>query len=173
MFGAITKESAVKANEKEVTNLETIDTLISSNVEIDGNIISSGTVRLDCKITGDVTGNGIIIGETGSVKGNIDCTKIIISGSSVKGNINCTDITISGNVEGNIFCNNKLHLKDSASLIGDVCVGTIVIDEGAVFKGICEMQTEESSFVSKNDSFEASKEDCLEEEFQEESNEEI
>jgi cytoskeletal protein CcmA (bactofilin family) len=147
MFGVSTGKEVL--TKKESADLEKIDTLISSNVQIDGNIKSTGTVRLDCKVTGDVEGNGIIIGETGSVTGNIDCSRIVISGSSVTGDISCNEITISGSVKGNVLCTDKLHLKNTGVLIGDVEVGKIVIDEGALFRGICKMTSEEDQLIPK------------------------
>lgn len=134
MFGSTIK------NEK--ISLEKIDTLISKNVKIDGEITSVGTVRLDCKVTGNVKSEGLIIGETGEIKGDISCDEIIVSGK----------------VEGKISCKNKMHIKETGSQIGDVEVGLLIIDEGANFEGNClmkknappKMQTTTNSNKDKN-----------------------
>lgn len=112
-----------KSNTKESTNLDKVDTLISSKVQIDGNIKATGTIRLDCQTTGDIEGQGFIIGEAGSVKGDVKCDSVIIA----------------GRVEGNVFAVDKVHIKATGTLIGDIEVGRIIIDEGAVFKGLCKM----------------------------------
>jgi cytoskeletal protein CcmA (bactofilin family) len=124
---------------KEETNLEKIDTLIGDNVSIDGNISSTGTVRLDCSVVGNVSGDGLIVGESGSITGDIECSEILIDKSSVIGNIKCKNITISGKVEGDVKCKGTLKLTNTASLTGDVEVGKLVIDNGAFFKGLCAM----------------------------------
>ncbi len=112
-----------KSNTVEVTNLDKVDTLIGSNVVIEGKIKATGTIRLDCQTTGDIEGQGFIIGESGSVKSDIQCESIIIAGK----------------VEGNVTAKDKVHIKATGTLIGDVEVGRMIIDEGAIFKGLCKM----------------------------------
>lgn len=112
-----------KNNKKETTNLDKVDTLISNKVVIEGNIIATGTIRLDCQTTGDIEGQGFIIGEFGSVKGDVKCDSIIVA----------------GRVEGNIYAEDKVHVKGTGTVVGDVEVGRMIIDEGAVFKGLCKM----------------------------------
>ncbi len=120
MFGTTIK------NEK--INIDKIDTLISKNVSIEGQVSSTGTVRFDCKVIGDINAEGIIVGETGKIKGDIKCNEIIISGA----------------VEGKIICKNTLHIKETGSQIGDVEVNKIIIDEEAKFIGNCQMKNAET-----------------------------
>lgn len=47
---------------------------------------------------------------------------------------------IAGSVTGNMDVKEKLELMPSARVIGDLKVGTLIIGEGAVFKGNCEMR---------------------------------
>ncbi len=111
-----------KSNNNET--LKNIDTLISSSVEIDGDVKSEKTLRLDCYIKGDITGSGIVIGETGKIFGNIICE----------------DIIISGKVEGNINCSGKFQITNTGEQVGDIEVGSLVIDDGGVLRGICKMK---------------------------------
>lgn len=128
MFGTTLK------NEK--INIDKIDTLISKNVSIEGQVSSTGTVRFDCKVVGNINAEGVIIGETGKIKGDIKCNEIIISGI----------------VEGKVICKNTLHIKETGSQIGDVEVSSIIIDEGAKFMGNCQMKNNEShkTIISTN-----------------------
>lgn len=128
MFGTTIK------NEK--INIDKIDTLISKNVSIEGQVSSTGTVRFDCKVVGDINAEGVIIGETGKIKGNIKCNEIIVSGI----------------VEGKVTCKNTLHIKETGSQIGDVEVSSIIIDEGAKFMGNCQMKSTEphKTIISSN-----------------------
>lgn len=123
MFGAPSKS--------KVSNLNKIDTLVNSNVTFEGKVSSSGTVRFDCEIVGDVSGEGVVIGETGKVIGNI----------------NCDDIVILGKVEGNIICKNKIHIKSTGSQIGDISFSYVIIDEGAKFEGSCRMNNSNNTSV--------------------------
>lgn len=136
---------------EEETSLEKIDTLIGDNVSIEGNISSTGTVRLDCSVDGNVSGDGLIVGESGSITGDIECSEILIDKSSVIGNIQCKNITISGKVEGDVKCKGTLKLENTASLTGDVEVGKLVIDNGAFFKGLCEMIDKSKDIDLNND----------------------
>ena len=47
---------------------------------------------------------------------------------------------VAGIVTGNMDVNDKLELLPSAKVVGDLKVGTLIIGEGAVFKGNCEMR---------------------------------
>jgi len=111
-------------------NLDRIDTLIGKNTGIEGALIAEGTVRIDGKVKGDVTLSGnLIVGEEGSIKGNVKADSIILSGI----------------IEGNVNAANQLHLTPTSRLIGDIDVRNIVIDEGAVFRGSCKMAEAEAA----------------------------
>jgi len=119
-----------KSNKKNKDEtLKNIDTLISDSVEISGDIKSEKTLRLDCHIKGDITGKGIVIGETGKIFGNIICE----------------DIIISGKVEGNINCSGKLQITNTGEQVGDIEVYSLVIEDGGVLRGICKMKNTEDS----------------------------
>ena len=45
-----------------------------------------------------------------------------------------------GTQRPNMDVNDKLELLPSAKVVGDLKVGTLIIGEGAVFKGNCEMR---------------------------------
>lgn len=111
-------------NTKTEDTLKSIDTLISDSVEISGDIKSEKTLRLDCCIKGDITGSGIVIGETGKIFGNIICEEIIISGK----------------VEGKINCSGKLQITSTGEQVGDIDVNSLVIEDGGILRGICKMK---------------------------------
>ena len=58
-----------------------ISTILGSDAECTGNFSAKGSVRLDGKVSGDVTVTGkLIIGATGSVYGNITAASVMIGG---------------------------------------------------------------------------------------------
>ncbi|OEF99677.1 hypothetical protein BHF71_07935 [Vulcanibacillus modesticaldus] len=113
---------------KKNQKINEIDTVIGPGTNFEGNIEAIGIVRVDGSFSGDMTTQGdIIVGEQGQVKGNLKGRNMIIAGSSY----------------AKLICEEKLEIKSSGKVIGDVEVGNIVIEEKAVFKGQCLMRYEE------------------------------
>lgn len=109
---------------KKVDKVVDIDSLIGENIKIIGKIEGSGNLRIDGTIQGDIDYKGdVVIGETGTVEGNISC-----------GNI-----SLAGAVNGNIKSTGKLVLLTKSKLIGDVEVLNFIVHEDAFFEGNCKM----------------------------------
>jgi len=92
--------------------------IISSNLRINGNLESIGEVRIDGTIFGDIHAPNIVIGETGSVSGNIDTDTIDVHGF------------VAGDIVGRI-----VELKATAHVIGDTTHEVITIEKGACMDG--------------------------------------
>ena len=60
--------------------------------------------------------------------------------ANVKADINGDDITIAGKVEGDIVASKRLKIENPGQLFGNVQTPVIVITEGAVFHGNCNMK---------------------------------
>lgn len=102
---------------------EKILTLISEGCKFEGNLSSPTTTRIDGHVVGNLRGeSGIIIGEKGTVEGNI----------------HAVDIVISGTVKGNIKAH-KLELRRSGALEGDIVVEELLTEPGAKFNGVAKM----------------------------------
>lgn len=107
-----------------------IDTILGPTANIEGKINAGGTVRIDGRYTGDIfSDKDVIIGENGNIHGNI----------------HAENVCISGLVEGNIYCKGILEIFSTGRLEGDIEVKKITISDGAVFKGKCNMITQEES----------------------------
>jgi cytoskeletal protein CcmA (bactofilin family) len=107
---------------KEAQNLEL--NIIGIKTKIIGDIISSGDLRIDGKVEGNIsTISKVVIGDQ----------------SEVKGNINANNVSISGNVTGNITSKQILTIMGTAKIQGDISTGKIVIENGAQFNGTCSM----------------------------------
>lgn len=94
---------------------------IGKSVVIRGEVSGSEDLYLDGQIEGaiDLKGNRLTIGPNGRVKANINARSAVIHGK-LEGNINATD---------------RVDLKQSATMTGDIVTQRISIDEGAFFKG--------------------------------------
>jgi cytoskeletal protein CcmA (bactofilin family) len=113
------------SNKRAPAFTDQIETIIGPATQVKGNISAGGTIRIDGQAEGELTAKGdIIVGEGGIVR------------AQVKGR----SATIAGTVHGNVDVADKLELTSSAKLYGDIKTGVLIIGEGAVFKGACEMR---------------------------------
>lgn len=111
------------------------------------NMISEGT-----KIKGTIKSqNDIRI--AGQLEGEAFCKgKIIISSSAhIDGNISSVEADIAGKVEGIIKVSNKLTLRQTAVVGGDINTKTLIVEEGAQINGNCRMGTGNSQAVEPSD----------------------
>ena len=108
---------------------------IAKNTSLVGDIKSDGDFRVDGKIEGTIKTIGrVVIGKDGFVSGTIDCTNADIEGS----------------FSGKLIVDEVLSLKSSADISGDVVMGKLSVEPGAVFNATCAMKG--SVKVIQNDS---------------------
>lgn len=101
-----------------------MDTVLGQYSSITGNIETEGSIKIMGKVEGDVRAGGDVY---------------IESTSSITGDVFGSNVFVSGTIKGNIFAKGLLHLMMQARLYGDIEVGSIVTDEGAIFQGTCRM----------------------------------
>lgn len=120
---------------KEVTYGD-IDTFISQQVEIKGEIHSKGSIRIDGNMEGAVNAEGdVVIGEKGMVKGEVKAKNIIIAGS----------------VEGNVTAAGRLEVSPTGKVNGDVSCDILVVEEGAILNGMAKMKKAETGKEKKEE----------------------
>ncbi|WP_031515875.1 bactofilin family protein [Desulfofalx alkaliphila] len=99
---------------------EKVDTIIGKGTHFIGSLNVKGSVRIDGKVEGEMVISGdTVIGKDGSLHGNI------------KG----ANATIAGELHGNITLEGKLEISNTGKVYGDIEVSSLVVNEGAVFKG--------------------------------------
>ena len=113
-------------------------TIISHGVKIEGKITSSGNIRVDGEIQGDIIAqSNVTIGEQGQVSGQI----------------NADVITIGGKVSGTVRAKEKLVLESKGNLKGDIYTKILVVEAGAKFDGKSKtgdsIDTRETKVTSK------------------------
>jgi cytoskeletal protein CcmA (bactofilin family) len=92
---------------------------------IRGDIVSQADFRLDGALIGNFSSNGkLVIGPAGSVIGEIICQ----------------NADIEGKFEGKMKVEDTLNIKATAIIIGDVTVGKLSVEPGAVFSATCIMK---------------------------------
>ena len=81
----------------------------------------------------------------GEVEGNIllkDHSLTIGPNGRVRANIQAKDVVVHGKVDGNVQGTDRVELKRSAVLSGDISTQRIVIEDGAFFKGAIDIKKE-------------------------------
>jgi len=81
----------------------------------------------------------------GEVEGNIllkDHNLTIGPNGRVRANIQAKDVVVHGKVDGNVSGTDRVELKRSAVLTGDIATQRIVIEDGAFFKGAIDIKKE-------------------------------
>ncbi|WP_268848400.1 bactofilin family protein [Flavobacterium aestivum] len=100
-----------------------------------GDIVSQADFRLDGSLVGNFSSNGkLVIGPAGSVIGEIICQ----------------NADIEGKFEGKMKVDDTLNIKASAIIIGDVTVGKLSVEPGAVFSATCIMKPNSTQGITND-----------------------
>ena len=99
-------------------------TIISNGVKIEGKVTSTGSLRVDGSLQGDLNARGnVTVGEQGNING------------AIVANI----VTIGGKVVGTVNAKEKLVLESKCVLKGDIITKVLMIEAGAKFDGKSSM----------------------------------
>ncbi len=103
---------------------------IGKSVVVKGELSGSEDLYLDGEVEGSIElrSHSLTVGPNGRVRANI----------------NAKDVVVHGKVDGNVRGSDRVELKKSAVLNGDVVTQRIVIEDGAFFKGSIDIQKGES-----------------------------
>jgi cytoskeletal protein CcmA (bactofilin family) len=97
---------------------------IDEGSEIEGRYTFSGTVMLNGRFKGEIsTTDTLIIGDKGVMNGDVRAGQVLISGEVV----------------GNVSAAERVELKRTARVFGDVEAPVVVVEEGVLFEGHCRM----------------------------------
>ena len=109
-------------NEQEFTH-------VGRNILINGDITGKTDLRIAGKVYGNVTIDGELILEKYAI---------------IEGDVKCGAAILAGSIKGNMDCKKKLILQDNAKIIGNVKAEQLVINEGAILQGNCDMNEDVS-----------------------------
>ena len=98
--------------------------VIAADVEITGTIKSTGSVRIDGKLDGE-----------------LNCTGDTVIGKSatIKGNLAVSSATIEGTIHGNVVAKDRIEMKSSARVTGDIKAKRLSVEDGVTFIGRSEV----------------------------------
>jgi len=101
-------------------------------------------------VKGDLTGNEDLAIE-GQFEGSINLQDRCLTvgpSAQVKAEINAARVIIHGSVSGNITARDKVEIRKTGRVVGDLVSPGIGIEEGAYFKGSIEILRDEASTPS-------------------------
>ena len=98
--------------------------LIGEGSEVEGSMRSTTDVRVNGRIKGDLVVEG----------------KVIIADKGIlDGTLKAQSADVAGTVVGELTIDDRLLLKSTAKIEGDIRTGRLVVEEGATFEGQCTM----------------------------------
>jgi cytoskeletal protein CcmA (bactofilin family) len=109
---------------KGLGSAEDLNGFMDEGTEFIGELRFRDTFRIDGKLTGKVVSDHtLIVGESGQVEAEIDCAVI----------------SIKGTLSGRVHARQRIELLAGARVQATLVSPRLVIEEGAVFQGQCDM----------------------------------
>jgi len=115
---------------KKSPDMSRLDTLVGNGTIFEGNLTSKESICVEGIVRGKIICEGtVVVGEKGRVDADIFADTVLIGGE----------------VNGNIVAKAKLEITTNGKLRGDIKTGSLIISEGVIFEGRCQMITEDRS----------------------------
>jgi cytoskeletal protein CcmA (bactofilin family) len=100
---------------------------LSEGSKASGKLNFDGPAWVDGQIDGEIIAkDSIMIGESAVVTGPIKAASVIVAGT----------------VSGDITASERIELRFSAKVLGNLTSNVLIVHDGAVFEGHCAMQSE-------------------------------
>jgi cytoskeletal protein CcmA (bactofilin family) len=99
---------------------------IGKSVVVKGELSGSEDLYVDGQVEGSITlkNNSLTVGPHGQVKATVEAKGIVVQGK----------------LEGNVLATERVDLRKSAVVTGDITTQRIAIEEGAYLKGKVDIQ---------------------------------
>lgn len=112
--------------------MEEAKTIIADDVEITGSIKCTGGVKMAGKLNGDLVCAGEVLVE---------------KGAAIKGNVSAASIVVLGMIKGNIAVKERIELKGTARVAGDIKAKRLSVEEGVTLIGKSEIGPADATSV--------------------------
>jgi cytoskeletal protein CcmA (bactofilin family) len=101
-----------------------VNTIIGEGTTLKGDVKVEGSIQVDGEFDGTIdAADTLVIGESGKVDGDATVANAVIG----------------GRMYGNVFASGKIELQRGSQLLGDIKTRGLVIEDGVVFQGNCQM----------------------------------
>jgi cytoskeletal protein CcmA (bactofilin family) len=110
-------------------NHDQINAFLGKDTEFEGKLSFTGAVRMDCRFKGEILSGGtLIVGESAVIESDVRVSHMVISGE------------VRGNIEAD-----RVEIRAPGKVIGNIRSPVLVIEEGVIFDGSCQMQVQEGA----------------------------
>jgi cytoskeletal protein CcmA (bactofilin family) len=121
-----------RERERIGTDFGEIRAFLGEGTQFKGVLSFAGAVRVDGQLEGEIVGDEVlIIGEPGQVNAEIEVGTLVVSGQ----------------VQGNITARERVELLRPSRVSGTIRTPCLIVAEGALFNGNCEMTSPDESKV--------------------------
>ncbi|MGH9432113.1 MAG: bactofilin family protein [Terriglobia bacterium] len=110
-------------------------TLLGGSVVLRGELSADEDLAIDGQFEGSINlkDHTLTVGQHGKVKADITARQVVVSGV----------------VEGKISAKDKIDIRKTGHVVGDLLSAGVAIEEGAYFKGSIEIQRDDIKATSK------------------------
>lgn len=116
--------SSKSKSEIEINPSSSSTSLIGAGTVIKGDIISSGDIRIDGTLKGNIAGSAkVLIGAEGVIEGDVEGQQA----------------DILGKVTGKIVIKDLLNLRGKATIAGNISAGKLQVEPTVTLKGQCHI----------------------------------
>lgn len=110
--------------ESEETRRGKSQAVIPADTEVEGQIKTAANIQIDGKLNGDLSCAGdAVIGNSASINGNMTVNSVVVS----------------GRINGNITAKDRIELKATARIMGDIKAKRLTVEDGVTFVGKSEV----------------------------------
>src|SRR5680860_1894255 len=106
---------------------KTLLTIKGNSAKIEGKLIISNSIEIDCEITGEL---------------NVDGKLIIQQSGHVNADVKTSDAIINGVYEGNMEASGNVQITETGKTSGNIKTDSLIIERGRIFAGNVERITE-------------------------------
>jgi cytoskeletal protein CcmA (bactofilin family) len=111
-------------------------TLLGRTVVVQGQLSSGEDLLIEGQFEGNINldDHCLTVGTEGHVKAEIHARQVVVLGS----------------VAGNLAASEKIDIRRTGHVVGDLVAATVAIEEGAYFKGSIDIARDDGSEVSRD-----------------------
>jgi cytoskeletal protein CcmA (bactofilin family) len=99
------------------------EAFLDRGTRVSGKLHFECPARIDGNIDGEIDGKEITIGESAVATAQIRADSIIVCGK----------------VKGDVIATNRIEIRPTAKVIGNITAPKLIVHEGAILEGLCSM----------------------------------
>lgn len=103
---------------------DAVNTIVGEGAVLEGSFQVAEGIRVDGTLKGKLTSSGTLV--------------VGVSGVVIADPIRVKNAIVAGRIEGTLEASRLVKLESSSHMIGDITAQMLIIEEGAVLRGICD-----------------------------------